>query len=396
MMENNENSKNIPSLPEVFISFLKLGFSAFGGPAILHYIYDMAVEEKKWIDKKTADEGVLISQTIPGIISMQMACYVGLKVKGIWGALLGYLGLGLPAFLIMLFLSFVYFNMHDAALATSAFHGLRGIIVSIVASATVFFTRKNMKSSKDFVIVAISGVLFYLRIHPIIVLTLAALISNLLNKNLMKQAGINNIYSDIMDNDKNKIFIFFIVGILIYTAILLFSTKLFLLTTSMTKIVMLAFGGGYTSLPLMFNEIVEKHKWLQNNTFMDGIILGQITPGPFVITATFVGYNIAGFLGALTATYGVFFPPFFMVYFVSKYFDKFNNSDYFLRSVKGVLCSFIGLLAVVTYRFIINLDWDIFLAIICICAFIALLKKVGLFTVVISGTIISLIYYYLF
>lgn len=119
----------------------------------------------------------------------------------------------------------------------------------------------------------------------------------------------------------------------------------------MAKVDLFAFGGGYGSLPLMFNEVVTIKQWMTSQTFMDGIALGQVTPGPIVITATFVGFLQAGLPGALAATIAIFAPSLIMLTAVVPTFDRFRHNPQFQRAMHGILVSFTGLLLSVALRF---------------------------------------------
>jgi chromate transporter len=128
-----------PAIQELFRSFLRLGLTAFGGPAMIAYIRRMAVEKKHWLDPETFKAGVALCQVIPGATAMQAAAYVGLKARGAMGAAAAFVGFGLPAFLFMMVLSFLYSRFHDLPAAISLFAGLQAIIVGIVANAAVSF-----------------------------------------------------------------------------------------------------------------------------------------------------------------------------------------------------------------------------------------------------------------
>jgi chromate transporter len=141
----------------------------------------------------------------------------------------------------------------------------------------------------------------------------------------------------------------------------------------------------------MFHEIVEVRNWMDSQTFMNGIVLGQITPGPIVITATYVGYLLSGLFGGVVATFSVFFPSFMLVVALSPYFDRLRTSQQFKKIISGVLCSFVGLLLTVTIRFGLNVHWDLSHSLLASGALIALLLKVDVLWVVIAGTIISVI-----
>jgi chromate transporter len=150
-----------------------------------------------------------------------------------------------------------------------------------------------------------------------------------------------------------------------------------------------AFGGGFASVPLMFHEIVAVRSWMDAQTFMDGIALGQITPGPIVITATFVGYMVHGLIGAIVATVSVFLPSFLIVVGIVPYFDRVRNSIYFTRASSAVLCSFVGLLLTLIFRFASNIPWDVPRILLTAAALAALLFKIGIIWIVLAGIVIS-------
>jgi chromate transporter len=176
------------------------------------------------------------------------------------------------------------------------------------------------------------------------------------------------------------------VGVLL---LFVFNRRLFSLAVLLFRIDLLAFGGGFASVPLMLHEIVQVRHWLDSQTFMNGIILGQVTPGPIVITATFIGYLLGGPLGGVVATISVFLPSFMVVVGVAPYFDRLRASPAFNKAIGGVLCSFVGLILTVTLRFGLNVHWDLPHLILAGGALAALLLKVDILWVVVIGTVLS-------
>ena len=176
-----------------------------------------------------------------------------------------------------------------------------------------------------------------------------------------------------------------------FLLLFVFDRNLFSLAVLLFRIDLTAFGGGFASVPLMLHEIVDVHHWMDVATFMNGIVLGQVTPGPIVITATFIGYLLQGPLGGLVATISIFLPSFLLVVGVSPFFDMLRASSYFNKAIIGVLCSFVGLLFTVIFRFAGNVQWNFQLLLLSGAAFIALLLKVDILWVVGIGLIISLI-----
>jgi len=119
------------------------------------------------------------------------------------------------------------------------------------------------------------------------------------------------------------------------------------LALSLFKIGSVAFGNGSAIIPLIQYEAVEAHPWMSLSQFADGIALGQITPGPFLITATFIGYKLAGFWGGLLATFAIFSPSFAMTLVFTEVFARIRNLKPVRGALAGVMASFVGLLAVV-------------------------------------------------
>jgi len=164
---------------------------------------------------------------------------------------------------------------------------------------------------------------------------------------------------------------------------------LFSLTAVMLKVDVFAFGGGFASVPLMMHEVVDVRRWLDSRVFMDGIALGQVTPGPIVITATFVGYQVSGIAGAVAATLGIFGPSFLMVLVTVPYFDRLRRWRFFRQALRGILASFVGLLLAVTVRFGMALPWSAASVGLATAAFAALRLKLDVVWVVLGGAALS-------
>lgn len=375
---------NHVKIVELFFSFLKLGLTAFGGPAMVAYIKDLAVEKKRWLDSKTFQDGVVIAQAIPGATAMQVAAYVGFKTRGILGGIASFTGFGLPAFLLMLILSYFYVKTHDLPEVISVFNGLQVVVISIVANAFLSFARPLVKSKGEMLIGFFSFLLFWLKVSPFLIIFMCLVLSQLLFRDV-------SVYKP--GNSKKINFIGLVCLIfvpLIGLFCLYFVDKtLFTISLTMIKIDLFAFGGGYASLPLMMHEFVDRLVWIDNKTFIDGIALGQVTPGPIVITATFVGYLLKGLLGALIATISVFTPSFIIMALFCEFSDKMNQLKIFLKAKQGILASFSGLLLFVAIKFIVSLDWNLLKAMMAMVSFFALYRKVNLVYVVLISVLLS-------
>ena len=384
-----------PALFRIFLSFFRLGLTAFGGPSMIAYIRRMSVEKKHWLDPETFKAGVALCQVIPGATAMQAAAYVGLKARGAIGAAAAFVGFGLPAFLLMMVLSALYSRYQDLPAAISLFAGLQAIIVGIVANAAVSFGGGTLKGWRDLLIAGGAALLFALHLSPILVIVLAALTGLLITGAESSKPGPAAIPSPDHPRAQKKFGLLVAGGAVFFLLLFFLQRSLFGLAILMSKIDLFAFGGGFGSIPLMLHELVDVRGWLDARTFMNGIILGQVTPGPIVITATFVGYLLYGIPGGVVATVGVFLPSFLMVIGIEPYFDRLRSSPSFSRAIHGILCSFVGLLLRVVGHFAADVRWDVPHLFLFAATFIALFLKVDILWVFLGGTLVALILFVL-
>jgi len=379
-----------PSITQLFSSLLRLGSTAFGGPSMVAYIRKMAVEKKRWLDAKAFSDGVALCQMIPGATAMQTAAYVGLKTRAVVGAGASFIGFGLPAFLLMMTFAALYTYTHSLPIVVSVFSGLQAIIVAVIANATLSFGKATLKDWKNFAIAGIAATLFSLHVSPILVIPLAAVAGLALIR--PKEPNPHFPLSSVQTLPyTNPILFILSVSTIGFILLYLLNQTLFSLAVLLLRIDLLAFGGGFASVPLMLHEIVEVRGWIDHQTFMNGIILGQVTPGPIVITATFIGYLLGGPLGGVVAAIAIFLPSYIVVVGISPYFDRLRTSPSFNKIIGGVLCSFVGLLLTVTIGFALNVHWDLSHLLLVSGAFVALLLKVDILWVVVIGTVISVV-----
>lgn len=387
MHDLEEQPAHPPSLGRLFSSFLRLGTTAFGGPAMIAHIRELAVGRERWLDKEAFRDGVALCQTIPGATAMQMAAYVGLRLRGVRGAIAGYLGFGLPAFLLMTALSVLYARTHALPAVVAVFSGLQAIIIAIVANAAISFGRNSLTNWQHGVVALVAAGLFGLAVHPVLILILAALLSLALNigQPVIQQAEPRT------HMPPTTLPLLFLLGATAagFALLAFFRYDLAQLALLLARIDLMAFGGGFASVPLLFHEIVETRAWLDASTFLDGIALGQLTPGPIVITATFVGYLLHGLTGAFIATVAMFLPSLLLLIGTAPYFTRLHASPRFNRAIDGVFCSFVGLLCTVTIRLALHVHWDWSHLLLAATAFAALFKKIDLLWVVLAGATVA-------
>lgn len=388
-----DNSQDVeplrPSMPQVFWAFLRLGLTAFGGPAMVSYIGEMAIAKKRWLTRPSFKEGVAVAQTIPGATAMQVAAYVGLRARGVAGAAAAYIGFGLPAFVFMVILSIAYTATHKSPVSLAIFLGLQVIVVAIVARATVSFGRTTVKGWEDALVALAAAAYLSCGGNPMVGIAAGAGAGLLLYRRGRPGGMDSPTGRSALRSTTRPVLLIALVALVGLIALLLTHRRLFDLSALMLRVDALAFGGGFASVPVMLHEVVGVNHWMSTRAFMDGIAMGQVTPGPIVITATFVGYQVAGLVGATLATVAVFLPSFLILAFVVPHFDRMKANPHFRRAMRGILASFVGLLLAVTIKFALAVPWSPLSAMLAGAAFAALMLKVEVPWVVVPGAIIS-------
>jgi chromate transporter len=264
--------------------------------------------------------------------------------------------------------------------------------VALVAYATVSFGRTSLKHWIHVLIAGIAAVLFIAGVSPIVVIALAALLGIVLLSSPEKkqEPAIKK-----LPRPEKSFLILLAVTATFFILLYLLQSDLFELAATMARIDLFAFGGGYTALPLMFHEVVVVHSWLDSVTFINGLALGQVTPGPIVITATFVGFLAYGFWGGVVATIAIFIPSFLFVVGTVPYYDRLRDSQMYQKMFQGILLSFVGLLLSVTINLALAVPWSWFSGLLAGGAFLSLLLGAEILWVVIAGIGVALIMFVL-
>lgn len=383
-MERQRRDATPVAAGPLFRLFLRLGLTAFGGPAMVAYIRAQVVVRRGWVAEADFADGVALCQTIPGATAMQAAAYAGLRAGGPAGALAAYLGFGLPAFGLMLLFATLYEQAHEIAAVAAAFVGLKAIVCAIVAHATLSFGRKVVHDPRDLALAVAAGGFLTMGGSPIVAIAIAGLAGLLLFRGMAPSTPPSGTAAPTTGATRTAVAL--AGGLTVLLALLYFFDRpLFHLAALMVRVDLFAFGGGYASLPLLLHEVVEVRHWLDPATFMDGIALGQVTPGPIVITATFVGRLVAGISGALVATVAMLTPSLVVLLATAPHLDRLRRTAPVQRALRGVLATFVGLLAAVLLHFLQTTPWSPVAAAVAVAALVALLLEVDLLWVVAGG-----------
>jgi len=386
----------MPSLVSLFLKIFKLGATAYGGPAMITQIKETAVNRYGWVKEGEFMRGAALCQLIPGATMVQIVTYIGYRVRGVWGALTAAVAFVLPAFIALLILSAIYFKFQNLWFIQALFKGLGAIVVAIILNACITFGRSILTDWKVILVAVLSFVAFLFRWNFVLIFVLAAIAGLLLRpKKPQTKAAPPGGATQEMVKEKEYPILALLAAFICVVLVLsyLIDPNITALSLSLSKIGALAFGGGFTAIPLIQYEMVDRFHWLSTKEFLDGIALGQVTPGPILITATFVGYKVASLLGAFMATIGVFFPSFFILVLLIPYHDRLRGVDKVRMMEQGVLGSFIGMLALVLYNFGTTSLVDIPRILMAAAAFFAIYKKISLPYILLTGGLFSITYW---
>ena len=341
--------------------------------------------------------GAALCQLIPGATMVQIVTYIGYRVRGIPGALTAAVAFVLPAFLALLALSALYFKFHSLWFIQALFKGLGAIVLAIILNACLTFGKNVFKDWKAVLICLLSFFAFFFRWNLLLIFVLAAAAGFILRpKTAPTQAApLGGASTGGTTRGKEHLLVFLLAALVCLLPALayLVDPRITALSLALAKIGAIAFGGMFTGIPLMQYELVDRLGLLSTKEFLDGIALGQVTPGPILITSTFVGYKVANFLGAAMATLGMFAPSFFILVLLIPYHDRLQGVEKVKMMEQGVMSAFIGMLAVVLYNFGRTSLVDIPSILIALGAFLALYKKIGLPYILLVGGIISVVFW---
>ena len=363
---------------KLFFTFLKTGTISFGGYMMLIAMiqHEFSVR-KKILSKKKILDAITMASFLPGPMAINVASYIGFLIRGWKGAVISFIGVLLPSFIIMVIFSHLYLNSRNIPGFSSFFDGVMPVVAAVIFSVGFGFYKDSKDKIFSLLLVILSFALTSL-IKGYISIILPLLICG----------GLNLLYN----GDKIKKIInpkkafIRIKGIVIASLIMILlfvflnnapiNSLNFNLSKVFANISLTLFGGGYVFIPYLDKIIVEQIGWLTKREFIDSIAMGQITPGPILITATFIGYKINGITGAFISTLSIFLPSSVVIIFFSRvyYFVKKNNTVKLI--IKGFKIGIIGLIYYSGYIIMFKQleSFNVLSISICIFSFIILNK----------------------
>ena len=322
------------SMSEVVLYFLRLGLLGFGGPvALVGQIERELVDDRRWISKEQMREAIAVCQSLPGPLAIQVGIYVAYLRRGFWGAWAGGWAFILPNFVIVAALGALYVALGDLKPVTAIFYGVSPAVIALILHSCYRLTRLGMEDWLQWTIAAVCLVItLALRTEVALLFLGAGAIGVLYYGDLLRQKSTTT---------------------LALAAPLAASPALPLATaasaTTLGKLLLfflkagaLTFGSGLVIVPFLEQGLVREYGWLDQRQFLVAVAIGMISPGPVVITATFVGYLVAGFLGSLVSTIGIFLPSFILVLVAAPILARHRGNPNVQGFVKGAYGAAIG------------------------------------------------------
>jgi chromate transporter len=328
-----------PHLREVALLFLKLGFTAFGGPAAhIGIMHAEVVKRRKWLSDEQFLDLLGATNLIPGPNSTEMAIHLGYLRAGWQGLLAGGLGFVLPATLIVLVLAWIYKRFGALPQAGWLLYGIKPVVIAIILQALWSLSRKALKSPPTALAGAAALALYFIGANEVILLFAIGLAVMLFAN--WKCLGKVSAGAWLLP--------FGGAAAVSSAAALPFSLPLLFLI--FLKIGSVLYGSGYVLLAFLRADLVVRYGWLTDAQLIDAIAFGQITPGPLFTTATFIGYQLGGVSGASLATLGIFLPSFVFVALSNPFIPRLRRSPWFGALLDGVNAAALGLMAAVTIQ----------------------------------------------
>ncbi len=335
----------------LFLTYLRIGTTAFGF-SILAEMRDL-VKRERWLTEPEMNEGIALVQLYPGPVMVDLTAYVGYRLRGVPGALAATFGFVLPSFILMVGLSAIYFALGTVAWVRPLFIGLEALVVGVVLNMALEFGAQNVRGREEAVIATVAFAALLLKLNAVLIVLVALGAGALLLRPPEGGAAAPAIQPPVSRGPLRVPWSEVAVAVIVVASAAWFFAlggAMGALGLSFLKIGAVAFGNGMTIMPLLQAEAVDAHGWLTLRQFADGIALGQITPGPFLITAAFVGYKLFGVVGAAVGTFAIFAPSFAMTLLFAELFGQIRHHVVVRGAVRGVLASFVGLLMVVAFQ----------------------------------------------
>jgi chromate transporter len=375
---------------DVAATFLRLGVTSYGGPAIMGIMQAELQEKRAWVSRERFLEGLSLVNMLPGATVTQLAIFIGYARGGWWGGLLAGACFVLPGFIVILGLTIAYAGLGVIPVVRGALYGLGPVVLAIFAVAVYRLGLTAARTTPQAVIcllALVTAVATPLGIAAILVLAGAAGLLIFHSRSLRTVA---------------------IVSVVVCLAVLpvawsasswpaLATSRDLPDPTSLADIAVYFFkvgaftvGGGLTMIAFIQNQAVGQFGWLTPQEFIDGLALGQLTPGPILMLAAYVGYKVAGLAGAAVAAGAAFLPSFVLMLAVLPVLERVRTLTWTRAVMRGMAPAVVGILAVSLLRLAPHALPDLFaVGILMVSLVAAIVCRLGTVRLMIAGSILG-------
>ena len=430
------------SLREAFGYWLKLGFISFGGPAgQISMMHQELVETRRWISEHRFLHALNYTMVLPGPEAQQLATYIGWLMHGAWGGILAGTLFVLPSLFILIGLTWLYLAYGDVTAVAGILYGIKPAVTAIVVFAAYRIGSRALKNNvlRTLAVLSFIAIFVFNLPFPLIVLS-AGIIGYLGSRFAADKFRIGSHHGEsknsygpaLIDDDTaipqharfnwRRLITFAVIGIALWASVLTSLSIVFgwqgTLTQMgwfFTKAALVTFGGAYAVLPYVYQGGVEHYVWLSGTQMIDGLALGETTPGPLIMVVAFVGFvggwtkeifgpemlPLAGAAGAAIATLFTFLPSFLFILLGGPSVEATRHDVKFTAPLTGITAAVVGVILNLAMFFAYHVLWpqgfqgtfEWFSAIIGLAAFIALFRyKVGIVYVIAASALVGLIY----
>jgi chromate transporter len=312
---------------ELLRYFLRLGLLGFGGPvALVGQMERELVTERGWLSKEEMREVIAVCQSLPGPLAIQVGIFVSYLRAGFWGAWVGGWAFILPNFLIVAALGALYVHFGALQPVVAIFYGVSPAVIALILHSCFRLAKLGMEDWLQWTIAVACFLITVILQSEVALLFIAAGTVGVLY------------YGTLWRRPPRAVPLLAAVPL----APVANSTVIGKLLLFFLKAGALTFGSGLVIVPFLQQGVVQQHGWLGEREFLIAVAIGMISPGPVVITATFVGYLVAGFWGAVAATVGIFLPSFLLILIAAPILKRYRGNKNVQGFVKGAYAAAIG------------------------------------------------------
>ncbi|GGE46302.1 chromate efflux transporter [Actibacterium pelagium] len=364
--EQTASENSFPSLWRLFLIFFKIGCVSWGGyMALVSVVRAEIVEKHRLLRDDEIMDGIALAMLLPGPVAVNVVAFVGNRLRGTLGAALCATAVILPSFFLMLGFATVYFAWEGQEVAEKALSAIIPAIAAVIANAALKMRGKALPGPLEWTLAAIAAglILFVGGIWIVAAIIVGAATVGMLRFRLSSRTETSATAhkNPVSFGLGSWLAMAFLVGCL--ALFLLFpslditslSAQLFSLFAGMS---LMLFGGGYIFIPMVQEAVVGAQGWLGPDEFAASIALGQVTPGPILISATFVGYKVAGIAGAIVATIAIFLPPATLIVLAANQLERISHHAYYKAAQSGIRAVVCGMIMAAAVSLLRSIDFS--------------------------------------